>query len=121
MRAGKGIAALLAALHAGTAFGFLRFDAPLADVRDWIDRLELGYLAAMYLLGVGLLMAAYRRSSSRLLRKQVGWVLSSAAAALLPFTAIYGFNCDPGSVTTLVLNDPAAGVGTRLVALNERP
>ena len=39
----------------------------------------------------------------------------------LPFTAIYGFNCDPGSVTTLVLNDPAAGAGARLVALNERP
>lgn len=39
----------------------------------------------------------------------------------LPFTAIYGFDCDPGSVTTLVLNDPAAGAGARLVALNERP
>lgn len=35
----------------------------------------------------------------------------------LPFTAIYGFNCDPGSVTTLELSD----AGTRLVALNERP
>ncbi|WP_019516378.1 histidine phosphatase family protein [Sphingomonas sp. Mn802worker] len=35
----------------------------------------------------------------------------------LPFTAIYGVDCDPGSVTTLELSD----TGTRLVALNERP
>ena len=35
----------------------------------------------------------------------------------LPFTAIYRFNCDPGSVTTLALDE----AGTRLVALNERP
>ncbi len=35
----------------------------------------------------------------------------------LPFNAIYGFDCDPGSVTTLELSD----TGIRLVALNERP
>ena len=33
------------------------------------------------------------------------------------FTRIYGFDCDPGSVTTLQLSN----AGTRLVALNERP
>jgi broad specificity phosphatase PhoE len=33
------------------------------------------------------------------------------------FTAIYGFDCDPGSVTTLELTDTDA----RLIALNERP
>jgi probable phosphoglycerate mutase len=33
------------------------------------------------------------------------------------FTGIYGFDCDPGSVTTLQLSD----TGTRLIALNERP
>lgn len=35
----------------------------------------------------------------------------------VPFTRIYGFDCDPGSVTTLELSDR----GTRLAALNERP
>jgi probable phosphoglycerate mutase len=33
------------------------------------------------------------------------------------FTLVYGFDCDPGSVTTLQVND----TGTRLIALNERP
>jgi probable phosphoglycerate mutase len=33
------------------------------------------------------------------------------------FTRIYGFDCDPGSVTTLNIDD----AGTRLVSLNERP
>lgn len=35
----------------------------------------------------------------------------------MSFTRIYGFDCDPGSVTTLQVTD----TDTRLVALNERP
>jgi PAS domain S-box-containing protein len=44
----------------------------------------------MYLIGVGALAAAYQRTPSRLLSKQVAWVLGGAALGLVPFVAAYG-------------------------------
>jgi two-component system NtrC family sensor kinase len=84
-----GSAVLLALLHAGVFLHVLRA-ASLLELRWWLDRLEMGYLALMYLAGTGLLVAAYRKSSSRLLQKQVGWVLGGAALALVPFSFAYG-------------------------------
>lgn len=85
-----GTAGLLGLVHLGVALGVLRFAAPLTELRGWLDRLEMGYLAAMYALGIGLLAATYRTSSSRLLKKQVGWVLGAALLGLAPFTVVYG-------------------------------
>ncbi|MBI3934525.1 MAG: PDZ domain-containing protein, partial [Acidobacteria bacterium] len=99
-----GSAGALGLTHLGVAFGVLRFAAPLAGLRDWLDRMEMGYLAAMYILGMGLLASAFRSSSSRLLRKQIGWVLGGAVLGLAPFTLVYGIPFFLGVVPNAWMN-----------------
>ena len=99
-----GTAGMLGLVHLGVALGVLRFAAPLVELRGWLDRMEMGYLAGMYLLGIGLLASVYRRSSSRLLQKQVGWVLGGAVLGLAPFTAAYGIPYFLGAVPNAWMN-----------------
>ena len=85
-----GTAALLAALHAGMALGVVRFNVPLVEMRWLLDRLEIGYLVAMFLAGIALLAAAKRRTTSYLLRKQMNWMLAGSLVSVVPFAAVYG-------------------------------
>ena len=85
-----GTAALLGALHTGVALGVVRFSVPLVEMRWLLDRLEIGYLAAMFLAGIAMLAAAYRRTASYLLRKQMNWVLAGSLLSVVPFAAVYG-------------------------------
>lgn len=85
-----GSAGLLAAMHVGFALGVLRFaTTPLSEARQWMDRMETGYLAGMYMLGTGLLASALKSVRTRLVWKQIAWVLGGAVLALGPFTVIY--------------------------------
>ena len=84
-----GPAIVLGALHTAVALGVLQVAAPLGDIRLWIDRIEVAYLAAMFLGGVTLLGWTYGKARSRAGRKQVGWVLGGAALAAGPFTLGY--------------------------------
>ncbi|MCZ6752330.1 MAG: ATP-binding protein [Acidobacteria bacterium] len=84
-----GPAAVLWMAHLAAASGLLRFTAPLVEVRELLDRLAMGYLAVMYLAGIGLLAAAYRKARSVVIRKQMLWVLGGSVLAILPFAAIY--------------------------------
>jgi PAS domain S-box-containing protein len=85
-----GSAMLLAAFHVAVALGFLRFAAPLSELRWLLDRLAMGYLVLMYLTGIVLLASAHRRASTRLVSKQIAWVFGSALCALGPFAVAYG-------------------------------
>src|SRR5581483_9838823 len=85
-----GPAAILGALHVAVALGVLRFAAPLVQLRWLMDRLEIGYLAGMFLLGIGFLLRAWRSTRSRLVRKQMSWVLAGSILAVAPFSAMYG-------------------------------
>ncbi len=85
-----GAAAVLGALHAGIALGAVRFSTPLVELRWLVDRLEIGYLVAMFLLGIGLLAYTFRSTRSFFLRKQMLWVLAGSLLAVAPFAAIYG-------------------------------
>ncbi|MBI3896615.1 MAG: PAS domain-containing protein [Acidobacteria bacterium] len=85
-----GVAALLGIAHIATALGTVRFTAiSLVEVRWLLDRLEMGYLVAMFLLGIGFLAYNYRKANSRLLRKQIGWVLGGAIIGVVPFASAY--------------------------------
>ena len=85
-----GSAAALAAFHLGVALGILRFSVPLVEVRWLLDRIEVGYLILMYLLGIGLLALECQRTKSPLVRKQMVWVLAGSLFAVIPFAAFYG-------------------------------
>ncbi|MBI4464796.1 MAG: PDZ domain-containing protein, partial [Acidobacteria bacterium] len=84
-----GVAGLLGAAHFAVAFGVLRVAAPLLHVRWLLDRLEVGFLVAGFLVGISWLAAVYRKASSRFLRKQIGWVLAGSLLGVLPFSALY--------------------------------
>ncbi|OFW33552.1 MAG: hypothetical protein A3J28_14465, partial [Acidobacteria bacterium RIFCSPLOWO2_12_FULL_60_22] len=99
-----GAAAALGLLHLAVARGVLRVSAPLAEVRWWLDRLEMGYLAGMYLLGMALLAIAYRETSSRLGRKQVAWILGGSVLAVGPFALGYAAPYFLGAAPTAWMN-----------------
>ena len=84
-----GPAAALWTAHLAVATGLLRFAAPLVEVRELLDRVEMGYLAVMFLAGIGLLAAAYQKAFSVAVRKQMLWVLGGSVLAVVPFVAIY--------------------------------
>jgi two-component system, NtrC family, sensor kinase len=92
-------AALLAIIHVGFAVGVLRSPAfSLGDSRWWIDRFEIGFLASMYMLGTALLAVALRATPSRLVWKQLVWVLGGALIAFAPFTIAYAIPYLAGTV-----------------------
>ncbi|OFV96963.1 MAG: hypothetical protein A3F68_05625 [Acidobacteria bacterium RIFCSPLOWO2_12_FULL_54_10] len=85
-----GTAGLLGAIHVATALGALRFTAiTLEDSRWLLDRVGMGYLAAMFILGCVVLLREYRRAGSRMVRKQIAWVLGGTLLAIGPFSAAY--------------------------------
>ncbi len=84
-----GPAVVLWMAHLAAAFGLLRFTAPLVEVRELLDRLAMGYLVVMFLAGIGLLAAAYRKARSVVIREQMLWVLGGSVLAIVPFAAIY--------------------------------
>ncbi len=81
-----GPGALLGLAHVAVGLGLLRFAAvSLAELRWLLDRLEIGYLVAMFLAGITLLGFAYRRAGTGRVRKQVAWILGGAALGIGPF------------------------------------
>jgi two-component system, NtrC family, sensor kinase len=85
-----GSAASIGALHVAVALGVLRFDVPLVELRWLLDRLEIGYLVGMFLLGIALVAIALRHTQSFFLRKQMLWVMAGSMVAVFPFAAFYG-------------------------------
>lgn len=83
-------AAALGTIHVAVAAGVLRFSAPLAELRWLLDRLEMGYLVLMFLLGISFLAFAFRKTQSHYVRRQMAWVLLGSLLAVAPFAAFYG-------------------------------
>lgn len=84
-----GSAATLWTAHLAVASGLLRFSVPLVEVRELLDRMEIGYLVVMFMAGIVLLASAYRMARSVAVRKQMLWVLGGSVLAVVPFAAIY--------------------------------
>ena len=84
-----GPAAALWTAHLAVASGLLRFSVPLVEVRELLDRMEIGYLVVMFMAGIVLLASAYRMARSVAVRKQMLWVLGGSVLAVVPFAAIY--------------------------------
>ncbi|MBI1955885.1 MAG: PDZ domain-containing protein, partial [Acidobacteria bacterium] len=114
-----GLAALLGMVHVAIALGVVRFTAiPLAEVRWLLDRLEMGYLAAMFLFGTGFLARSYRKANSRLLRKQIGWVLGGAILGVGPFAVGYAIPYLLGATPTAWMNFSALSLAFLSIAFS---
>jgi two-component system NtrC family sensor kinase len=78
-------AALLLAVHI-LAMRFLR----ASEVLRWnLDRVQMGYLAVLFIAAAGVLLYNYRRASAPILRQQLKWVTRGTILAITPFTLFY--------------------------------
>jgi PAS domain S-box-containing protein len=54
-----------------------------------LDRLEMGHLAAFFLVAAWVMRRSYRRASTPVLRQQMKWVTRGTILAITPFTLFY--------------------------------
>src|SRR5277367_3424491 len=78
----------LLALHISVATATLDF-LPSISSREFLDTIELLYLAVYFLLAAAIFLASYWRAPSGILRQQLKWVTGGAFAGILPFLALY--------------------------------
>ena len=91
---------LLLALHVLVITQSLVLPLPLLQRRWLLDRVELFYLAAYFLLGAGALQYSYRRAQAPLVRQQLKWVTWGTYLAFGPFTLAYALPYFLGFVPT---------------------
>jgi two-component system, NtrC family, sensor kinase len=76
---------LLLSAHA-LALRFLR----ASEMLRWnLDRVEMGYLALLFIAAAAVLLYNYRHASTPILRQQLKWVTRGTILAITPFTLFY--------------------------------
>jgi PAS domain S-box-containing protein len=76
---------VLLAVHV-FALRFLR----ASEVLRWnLDRVQMGYLALLFIAAAGVLLFNYKRARIPLLRQQLKWVTRGTILAITPFTLFY--------------------------------
>ncbi|MBI1896848.1 MAG: PAS domain S-box protein [Acidobacteria bacterium] len=82
-------AALLFAAVWAVGNGILRANISPIELRWMLDRLLLGYLTGVYLMGAISLTVQHRLADDAIVRQQLKWLRNGAALGLMPFTAFY--------------------------------
>lgn len=77
--------AILTAVHVG----IIRFLPASETLRYNLDRVEMGYLAVMFLLAASVLWRTYTNASTPIVRQQMKWVTRGTILAIAPFTLLY--------------------------------
>jgi two-component system NtrC family sensor kinase len=76
-----------------------------------LDRLEMGYLALLFIAAAGVLWYNYRRASTPLLRQQLKWVTRGTILAITPFTLFYVIPSLTGSLPTAAMKVSLLSLG----------
>jgi two-component system, NtrC family, sensor kinase len=72
-----------------------------SEVLRWnLDRLEMGYLALLFIAAAVVLLYNYRHASTPILRQQLKWVTRGTILAITPFTLFYVLPYLTGSLPT---------------------
>ena len=82
-------ALLLLALTVGIALGNIRIKMSPIELRWILDRVLLGFLSGVYLLGALALTMEHRRTEDAIVRQQLKWLRNGALLGILPFTCMY--------------------------------
>jgi two-component system, NtrC family, sensor kinase len=80
---------LLLAFMVLVAQGMLIMDISPVELRWILDRLQMGYISALYLLGAWFLNRQYLRSEDTIVRQQIKWLRNGAILGILPFTILH--------------------------------
>ena len=75
-------------LHFAVASNTLGF-VPWLGARVLLDKIELGYLGACFLLAGGVFYRSFRQAPSGVLRQQLKWLTGGTLAGSAPFTLLY--------------------------------
>jgi two-component system, NtrC family, sensor kinase len=100
-------ALLLLGVHV-LAFRLLRASESL---RWNLDRLEMGYLALLFIAAAGVLWYNYRRASTPILRQQLKWVTRGTILAITPFTLFYVIPSLTGALPTAAMKISLLSLG----------
>jgi two-component system, NtrC family, sensor kinase len=76
-----------------------------------LDRLEMSYLALMFVGAAVVLWASYRRASTPVLRQQLKWVTRGTILAIAPFTLFYVLPYLSGSMPTAAMKISVLSLG----------
>jgi two-component system, NtrC family, sensor kinase len=76
-----------------------------------LDRIEMSYLALMFLGAAAVLWASYRRASTPVLRQQLKWVTRGTTLAIAPFTLFYVIPYLLGSMPTATMKISVLSLG----------
>jgi signal transduction histidine kinase len=82
-------ALLLLAITVGIALGNIRVRISPIELRWMLDRVLLGFLSSVYLLGAMALTLEHRRTDDAIVRQQLKWLRNGAVLGILPFTCFY--------------------------------
>ncbi len=82
-------AVILLALYVLVAKGMLLVAAPLIEVRWFLDRLWLWYLAVCYITGTVVLTLQFREVDDPIVLRQLKYLRNGALVGILPFACIY--------------------------------
>ena len=88
----------------------LRLLAPSGTLSWNLDRVEMGYLAAYFVIAAGALWHSYRHASSAVLRQQLKLITPGTILAITPFTLFYVLPYLFGSIPTLKVAVLSLGV-----------
>ncbi len=80
---------ILLLVTAAIANGNLHVGVSIIELRWLLDRLLLGYLAFLYLLGALVLHFELRSTEEPIVRQQLKWLRNGAVLGIVPFTALY--------------------------------
>jgi two-component system NtrC family sensor kinase len=110
------LAALMIALYVLASSGMLRVSIPLGDLRWMLDRMWLGLLTVIYVLGGVALSLEYRKAEDPIVRRQLHWLRNGTFAGILPFAAFYALPYLIGFIPTPLMK--ASVLALQLIPLS---
>ncbi len=82
-----------------------------SGLMSWnLDRLEMGYLATLFITAASLLWYSYQRAETPILRQQLKWVTRGTILAITPFTLFYVVPYLSGTLPTLKVSVLSLGL-----------
>ena len=83
-----------------------------SEVLRWnLDRIQMGYIAILFIAAAGVLLYNYRRATTPILRQQLKWVTRGTFLAITPFTLFYVVPYLTGTLPTAVMKVSVLSLG----------
>jgi two-component system, NtrC family, sensor kinase len=103
--------AVLMAILAASATGFLNFSASLLEVRWLFDRVSLAFEIVLYFVGAAALAVDFKHTEDPMMRRQLKYLRNGAFLGLLPFTLFYAAPYVFGAVPNHVMSLSVVSMG----------